>query len=160
MLPGRRTWSNHRAQTVARAELQALVVALEAVPTATVYTDCQSNVCSWEWVRKYELPRVAIAKRASEDLVGRLAVVVSLMYKVDLPVPERTSAQDSRPKPRPGQPRIAPLDVSELILEPGCFVDEKGQTLQAIHMIAPKMAGIALLNASQASPWLPPSLGS
>ena len=79
---------------------------------------------------------------------------ISLMYKVDLPVPERTSAQDSRPKPRPGQPRIAPLDVSELILEPGCFVDEKGQTLQAIHMIAPKMAGIALLNASQASPWL------
>ena len=65
------------AQTVARAELQALVVALEAVPTATVYTDCQSNVCLWEWVRKYELPRVAIAKRANEDLVGRLAVVAT-----------------------------------------------------------------------------------
>ena len=76
------------------------------------------------------------------------------MYKVDLPVPERTSAQDSRPKPRPGQTRISPLDVSELILEPGCFVDENGQTLQAIHMIASKMAGIALLNASQARPWL------
>ena len=65
------------AQTVARAELQALVVALEAVPTATVYTDCQSNVCLWEWVRKYELPRVAIAKRANEDLVGRLAAVAT-----------------------------------------------------------------------------------
>ena len=65
------------AQTVARAELQALVVALEAVPTATVYTDCQSKVCLWEWVRKYELPRVAIAKRANEDLVGRLAVVAT-----------------------------------------------------------------------------------
>ena len=79
---------------------------------------------------------------------------ISLMYKVDLPVPERTSAQDCRPKPRPGQARISPLDVSELILEPGCFVGENGQTLQAIHMIAPKMAGIVLLNASQASPWL------
>ena len=65
------------AQTVARAELQALVVALEAVPTATVFTDCQSNVCLWEWVRKYEPPRVAIAKRANEDLVGRLAVVAA-----------------------------------------------------------------------------------
>ena len=53
------------------------MVALEAVPTATVYTDCQSNVCLWEWVRKYELPRVAIAKRANEDLVGRLAAVAT-----------------------------------------------------------------------------------
>ena len=45
---------------------------------------------------------------------------ISLMYKVDLPVPERTSAQDSRPKPRPGQARTSPLDVSEMKMARPC----------------------------------------
>ena len=59
-------------QTVARAELQAMVIALEARPDCVVYTDCQSNINLWTLVT-HRGPKALYMDKANEDLIYRLA---------------------------------------------------------------------------------------
>ena len=59
-------------QTVTRAELQAMVIALEARPDSVIYTDCQSNINLWNLVAARG-PNAFYMDKANEDLVYRLA---------------------------------------------------------------------------------------
>ena len=61
-------------QTVTRAELQALVVALEARPDSVIFTDCQSNLNLWNLVA-IRGPDAFYMDKANEDLVYRLAKI-------------------------------------------------------------------------------------
>ena len=61
-------------QTVTRAELQALVVALEARPDSVIFTDCQSNLNLWNLVA-VRGPDAFYMDKANEDLVYRLAKI-------------------------------------------------------------------------------------
>ena len=62
-------------QSVPRAELEAVVAALEAYPGATVYTDCESVVKIWESTR-LKLCQVLLSNSSNADLVRRLLAVV------------------------------------------------------------------------------------
>ena len=61
-------------QTVARAELQALVVALELRPDATTVTDCQSNIDLWISTTG-GLGTISLSTKANADLIARLAQI-------------------------------------------------------------------------------------
>ena len=60
------------SQTVARAELTALTLTVEAAAAATIYTDCQANVDTWDWLATNPT-HAQISTRANEDLIFRLA---------------------------------------------------------------------------------------
>ena len=60
------------SQTVARAELTALTITVEAAAAATIYTDCQANVDTWDWLATNPT-NAQISTRANEDLIFRLA---------------------------------------------------------------------------------------
>ena len=61
-------------QTVARAELQAMVVALELRLDATIVTDCQSNIDLWISTAG-GLSTTSLSTKPNADLIARLALI-------------------------------------------------------------------------------------